>query len=784
MVIDLKKTIKGLTFFTKNLPFFGGQRSQGDQFVFDQRGAIRITDIEYTKANGDIIKHRGVSEAGKGKAFTPSDSMVIPRPNSSANIDASRAMESYHGWPYAAIKPISDEIAGIEWRFFKVDEFGEKEEVQEHEIIDFMESVNEFQTGPEFKHILAAHLELTGNAYILLQGVKNITDKPTAMYLLDPGRVKINLDKTTYPYKLVNYEFTIDGRRFVYQPYEIVQIKYPNPSNPHVGIGTVQGAAEWIDNDTNSTEFLRQFFKNGAQIGVTFETEMTSEEQLQMLRDSFEEQHAGVSNAYKGLFLPKGVKKSSETVDFNDIGYDQISDTNRDKILAAFRVPKTVIGAAESTTNRATAETADYVFARRTIKPKMILICSYLNEFLVSRFDDSIILSFEDPVTEDRVAESALMKDAIAGLPVMTQNEARSEFYNMDPIEGGDKLLISTTFTDAINSDKNAGSGQPTTASAKKNNGGWRSKPGYMPARMNRTKSQFSKNVKIREEMAKSLSDKIVEILAVRKKTIKELSDQEYDEVILKDKRDRAGEAGKKMEAELKILNDKQKKEVLDNLESAIKGQKGINVSKLFNLKSWITITIDALTGIGKHLLTEEGLHALHLIDQPGLDIANTPAAKHALEHALSLMSHSYNQNTLDMLKSKLEEGMGQGLGVQALGQIVQDVYAFKDEYAAERVALTESNRISNMAGKIAWKESGVVKQIQWVTSKRDNVCVFCADMEGEVISIDKDFFDKGDQYQVGEDIMYLDYSAVGGPPLHPNCHCGVRPIVDTNIES
>ena len=54
-----------------------------------------------------------------------------------------------------------------------------------------------------------------------------------------------------------------------------------------------------------------------------------------------------------------------------------------DKILAGFRVPKTVIGNAESQTNRATAETADYVFARRTIKPKMERIVQQMNEFLI-----------------------------------------------------------------------------------------------------------------------------------------------------------------------------------------------------------------------------------------------------------------------------------------------------------------------------------------------------------------------------------------------------------------
>ncbi len=57
--------------------------------------------------------------------------------------------------------------------------------------------------------------------------------------------------------------------------------------------------------------------------------------------------------------------------------------------------------------------------------------------------------------------------------------------------------------------------------------------------------------------------------------------------------------------------------------------------------------------------------------------------------------------------------------------------------------------------------------------------------MEGEIIDINKNFFGKGDEIEgIDGGVMYADYSAIGGPPLHPNCHCGIRPIVDTTIEA
>lgn len=777
--IDLKKSIKGLSFFTKNLPFFGGRRNKGDQMVFDQRGAIHITTKDITKKNGEIVQIRGISDAGGN------NSMVIPRPSPGSPVSSAQAMDAYHSWPYAAIKPIADEIAGIEWRVYRIVR-GEKKELEEHELLDLLEGVNDFQTGPEFRNTLATHLELTGNAYILLEGVKDDRQKPTALHLLNPGRVRIVLDKTVFPYKISGYQFTIDGRTFKYQPYEILQIKYPNPSDPYQGIGTVQGIAAWINNDDAATEFLNQFYQNGGQVGLTFETEMTSEEQLQALRDSFNEQHSGVRNAYKAMFLPKGVKKPTNDVKFDDVGFDDTSDKNRDKILAGFRVPKTILGAAESDTNRATAETADYVFAKRTIKPKMLLICSYLNEFLVPRFGKDIFITFNDPVPEDKLSRSTEMKNAIGTIPVITPNEARQEYLNMEPIDGGDVLLVPTMNVPIQDAGKNPQMMLSYKPGITKTVSTPKAKVGYMPIRIGAQKTQFARNSETRQQMSKSLAAKIIEAVKdIKSKDVKELTDQEYEDVILKEKRQRVDKYTVEMRDSLVKINNEQKKVVMDNLSSATKSIKDVDGDKLFDLDKWINITISAVKPIAEAMFGKEADHALNVIDKPGLDIVNTPSAQQALDDAMNLMARSYNENTVAILKEKLNEGLSQGFGIEKLGDLVSDIYEWKNQYAAERVALTESNRITNTAGKIAWKESGVVKEIKWVTLGGDTACEFCKEMNNTKISVSDNFFDKGDTI-TGDDggEITANYSDIGGPPLHPNCRCGIKPVVSKNIEA
>jgi hypothetical protein len=80
--------------------------------------------------------------------------------------------------------------------------------------LDLLEGVNENMTGIELKYVTMAHLELTGNCYWLLDGVTDAMSPPRAIYPLNPGRVRVKLDKTSFPYKLSHYEFTIDGKVF------------------------------------------------------------------------------------------------------------------------------------------------------------------------------------------------------------------------------------------------------------------------------------------------------------------------------------------------------------------------------------------------------------------------------------------------------------------------------------------------------------------------------------------------------------------------------------------
>lgn len=360
---------------------------------------------------------------------------------SSKKIAADKAMAINSGWVYACVRAIAEEIGKMEYRLFQVRNDGTTEELREHELLDLLYGVNQFMTGFELKYQTGAHLELAGNAYWLLDGVNAEKDMPSAIYPLNPRYIKIL--KEQLPEFISGYQYRVGNKVQVFQPYQILHFKYPDPNDPYEGIGTVQAILDWINADNFASQVNLNYFKNGARLSGVLESEtFTTPEQLDFIKKSFQQLYANAANAYQIAALPKGTKYTPMSDTPKDMDFANLMTMMRDRILAGFRVSKTILGTAESETNRATAETADYVFAERTIKPKMHLIVAYLNEFLVPRYGENLYLDFIDPVPENRELAVQEMQAASGQAPILSPNEVREKYFGAPPISGGDAVRV------------------------------------------------------------------------------------------------------------------------------------------------------------------------------------------------------------------------------------------------------------------------------------------------------------------------------------------------------
>ncbi len=687
----------------------------------------------------------------------------------SRKVSIDKAMGTYNSWVYASVRSIAEELAKISFRLYQVNKDGVHEEIFDHEILDLLDGVNPFQTGYELRYLTGSHLELAGNSYWLLDGVEKDTDKPKAIFLLNPRYT--NPVPAPLPEFIKGYSYSIDGKTVTYKPAQILHFKYPDPNDPYQGIGTVQAIADWIDSDNFANDVNLNYFKNGARLGGLLSSENAiTDAQMKVLRASFENLYKGAGNAYRIAVLPKGVKYDEASSNPKDMDFANLQSVMRDKILAGFRVPKTILGGSESETNRATAETANYVFAARTIKPKMEMIVQQLNEFLVPRYGENLYLDFVDPVPEDKAQKIEEMKAAIAGQPVISVNEAREEYFGLDGVDNGESVMtIGLAFP--------LGKPKPKSINRTTRKGGTTDR---------KPSSRGAKNTKARKVMAEEIAKRITENIESSKKQFEEtktkarrdlsdLSNAEY-EVLYKGFVLRVTKYENLQHEAIKKFNSEQKTVVLSNITRFVE-KKGWKITQedIFNKEKWVGAMIDLSDPILSSLYEAEGKEATQLLGSSNFTVS--PEAREALDRALSLMAESYNDTTLGLLKDVIEEGLAEGTSLPELTGKISDIYAFSDEVRAAQVARTETFRIANDSTKEAWKQSGVVQTIKWYTAADEMVCPWCESMHGKIISIDDNFYDKGDVH-TGSDGSTLDisYGDVGTPPIHVSCRCYTRP--------
>jgi HK97 family phage portal protein len=759
---------------------FEGFQSNGAVAVRDRRGTLKA-EIPNVTEKSDTLG---------------SDPMAIYKPSGAKSVDAAKAMANFTGWAFAAVNAIASEVANIQFRLYQI-AGDDQEELNDHPLLTLLESVNETMTGIELKYVTMAHLELTGNCYWLLDGVKDDTTPPRAIYPLNPGRVRVKLNKTSFPYKIDHYEFTIDSNIFRFQPYQILHIKYPDPNDPFVGIGIPQTIPVWIDSDNYAMEYNRKYFQNGAQIGLYIQTDTNVEGNIERIKRGMRDGYSGVENAHKIPVMPKGVKFEHTGVTHKDMDFQNLAEATRDRILAGFRVSKTILGTAESDTNRATAETADYVFSKRTIKPKIELVLSYLNEFLAPRYGDDLYLTFIDPVPEDKAFRTQEMQASVGNMPLMTQNEARENFLGLGPVPGGEQLMRPAAMVPAGQTEEPEGDDvapgaeptggkQPTPTPEKlfkrhsKTLEGWKTNPIRI-----RTggKSAHSAVAAMRHALTDAFKKQLDRTPDFQVKRIKDLTDTEYMEH-WKRFADRSERAQAELLTVFRGINKRQREDVLANMPEATGVTKALD--DLFDLKEWIGITIDLATPILTSLTKDEATAALAMIGADHQDILASASVQNALQQGISKMAQSYNETTLQQLKNVLSDKLTQtgGTNLTELTNAVDGVYSFADDRRAGLIAKTESFRAANYANKAAWKASGVVKTVRWYTAEDDHVCEYCDAMEQKgPISIDDNFADSGDKI-MGTDggMMTADYGDIEAPPAHPDCRCYIRPD-DVSIE-
>lgn len=686
-----------------------------------------------TKATEDI-----------GDILAPVYEEIPPAPKAGLYLE-----EGLRSWAFIAISAIADEISAIEMSTFKRSKDDWVENTN-NQILNSINYPNLIQTKQEMFWLLTVYLLAEGEAPLLLNNSKN----PTQMVLLNPNKLKIKYDKTNviggYTYHQSN------GQTKPIDKDLIIMVKLPNVLTPMRGTGIMKYIAQTLDIDNYVEEYIRKFFYNDATPGSVLETDKElSKEAYERLQTHLKTKHRGVKKAHKNLILEGGLKWREVGNKLSDLQLKEMQDSIRDKVLAAFKVPKSILGIVEDV-NKSNGETSDRVFAKRCIRPKLKLIEAQLNMFYVSKFSDgkNYWLEFDNPVKEDEKMQAEVDEIYVRN-KIWTVNEVRARM-ELPPIEE----------TDATTEEMNEDTEEETGPEEGKSIG----RKHWNPIMINRFKGNFEKP-KSNGKKGDALANIMKDFLNMSRKAKKEYSEED-----LKDYHTKKISFTEKIEADyVKAIMgffQKAQDEIVGSFKSYNTKAIDYNLDDEEQAKAMAELSIPFIEDA---LIKESALaYAFMGLATQRLDPQDKLVRKFIASRTLKL-GKSTAATTREDVKSIIKKWNEEEKDLPTLKTMLKEY--FSDSKRADMIARTEVSRATGFAQETVYEEVGAVGK-QWITAQDERLCEFCAEMDEVTASITESFFEKGSELAgASGNILTLDYEDVSSPPLHPSCRCDLIPI-------
>jgi HK97 family phage portal protein len=357
------------------------------------------------------------------------------------NLDAHKVNSSVN----ICIRAITDAVASLKWELVALQNVGgiEREEAdEEHPANAMLQNPNPDMTLREVIRHITKSLLGDGNALLTIERMTGPNDA-IELWPRDPRPPYVE------PYipsgVLKGYYFGFDQRsRVFYRKDQVVHIRDISPESPIWGVPRFEAVRTEIYMDYLVNEFNKNFFINGAALGLMWNPAVKlTEQQHQQMIAGFEAVQRGTPNAFKTLFNMYPGQWSTPDQKHRDIAFGDLLRMNREKIYGAFGLPPFRGGVMEYA-NYANALAQDKDFWNNTVKPITTIIEDALNKQVIWRFWDRDIklrCCYDDvPALKGEPLEQ-MQVDALAiSSGIFTVNEVR-ERRNLKPLKEEPKQL-------------------------------------------------------------------------------------------------------------------------------------------------------------------------------------------------------------------------------------------------------------------------------------------------------------------------------------------------------
>lgn len=604
------------------------------------------------------------------------------------------------------------------------------EEIVEHPFLTLMQQVNEFMNQFDLLESLFLAQEITGNAYWHIVKQPPM-DTPTEIWPLLPQYIKIIPSRKKF---IERYEYSISPtEKHLINPEDMVHFKYISLKDVFYGYGPLQASILAADLSTSMNEYETNLFLNRAHpdwaLTMPAESGKPTPDQRKRTEEEWNKKYRGTKKGGKLAFLFGGAELKQLSLSPKDMAFLQGRKATLKEIAAIFGVPLSKLTTED--VNRANAEAGDYSYMKDTILPRLRRVEQKLNEKLLPMFDERLFCAFDNPVPEDKEFH---LKETTELLKVgyKTINEVRQE-DGLDEVDYGNLPLLPMNI-------------QPLGSTATVE----------PPIESVPPKSKAPRRLPPLNHPTNFINEPFVDAVVDYYSEVGEEILSAFDKDI------------EALERTL-ALNDRYSiKQSPDDLASG-----------WFDMQKWSKRLAEKIEPFVRATVLGGGERALRSITAEQMFDPVNPKVMVAIEKhrvtGLQIANTDYKK-----LRATISKGLEAGEGIPRIRNRIEELYEGEiPRHRALVIARTETIWAWNEGAVQGYLQSGIVEKMQWVSSGDPRTCDWCIDLDGKIVGIEVNFFDKGDNYDVAGRILNFDYEDVGHPPLHSMCRCTIVPLIE-----
>lgn len=654
---------------------------------------------------------------------------------------------------YACVSLLAQAIAGLELELFM--EEGSKRTKIEWEpgnALDVWGNANPQQTDYEMVEAFVANLLTFGNTYLRKERMvderqladlrKNFAPVPTPLELWPiPAAFCIPIPG---PKRTIReFYYRVRGLEYHYAPEDMVWGRYWTAGDELEGL-TPLSVARWrYQTQENSSRYVNEMFKRGGGMQVMLSSKVRLDEEAEeRFIDRINKRFRNVAKWFEPQFFPAEMTAAPLGQTLKDMNFVEVAKLTTTEIAKAYHVPADLIGVDKSgALNQASVESSMVLLYEFGVKPLLKRIERLLDERLWGDFGiatngkQRVRCKFNTtrvlPLTKSFLEQAKALREII-GENFMAPSEGRDILEleeRKDP--GLDKISIvePAPVTPPMVGPAGANPRPPQP-------------PGARAERASIEPGQRQDALELQTERAEHQAEHLWEqilaeqqariLAALRPVFARRVDFPEIEEIVA-------------------LLEDEHERDdVRGFLERLVEssGQSELDVLK-----------------------------AAGLIQAAGFDVSALAVRRFLKEHVDRAISVP-NDTTRRMLRLSIGDAWQSGDGLVGVERAVQDVFDVRRANVAT-IARTEVVPALNFAAIEAYKQTGVVRELVWITARDDVVRAFQrgdeyshAEMDGQVARI-------GELWHVpraagGTEALRYPGDPHGSPANIINCRCRV----------